>query len=114
LENFVKYVLSTLDHDTLVPRDLPDHIRQRTGSGYPRNPIAKEKAALPDRDLSREPAESLFAGVSWDRLQRDYVLYLLHKNRWNITRAAMEAGVNRSTFDSRMKKLGIQKTRRSE
>jgi transcriptional regulator of acetoin/glycerol metabolism len=40
---------------------------------------------------------------------KNYVLYLLDKNRWNITRAANDAKVNRSTFQSRIKKLGINK-----
>ena len=35
---------------------------------------------------------------------------LLEENRWNVTRAAQKAGVKRSTFDSRMRKLGIKKT----
>jgi transcriptional regulator of acetoin/glycerol metabolism len=52
---------------------------------------------------------SVFAGLSWDQVERAYVRYLLEKNRWHITRAAKEAGVNRSTFDSRMKRLGIRK-----
>ena len=53
--------------------------------------------------------ESPFADYSWEALERDYVLYLLNKNKWNITRAAGDAKMNRSTFNSRMKKLGIHK-----
>jgi transcriptional regulator of acetoin/glycerol metabolism len=53
--------------------------------------------------------ESPFAGYSWEDLEKDYVLYLLNKNKWNITRAALDAKINRSTFDSRMKRLGINK-----
>jgi len=115
LENFVKYILSTLDGGALLPRDLPDHIRRGGDRPVQRpEPGIQETTGSPGRGFSPEPAESSFAGVSWDQLQRDYALYLLHKNRWNITRAATEAGVNRSTFDSRLKKLGIQKTPRSE
>jgi transcriptional regulator of acetoin/glycerol metabolism len=63
---------------------------------------------------SKEPLPSTstgpsFDGYSWEELERAYVLYLLEKNRWHITRAAREAGLNRSTFDSRMKRLGIRK-----
>ena len=56
--------------------------------------------------LSREKAKRSRA---WEDLEKDYVLYLLNKNKWNITRAARDAKINRSTFDSRMKRLGINK-----
>jgi len=46
---------------------------------------------------------------TWEEVERGYVLALLEKCRWNITQAAAKAGVNRSTFDSRIKKLGIRK-----
>lgn len=47
--------------------------------------------------------------MTWDQLERAYTLELLEKHKWNITKAAASAGVNRSTFDSRLKKLGITK-----
>jgi transcriptional regulator of acetoin/glycerol metabolism len=37
------------------------------------------------------------------------VLSLLEKYKWNVTRAASEADLKRTTFTSRMKKLGINK-----
>jgi transcriptional regulator of acetoin/glycerol metabolism len=54
-------------------------------------------------------SDSAFAGYSWRELEKTYVTYLLEKNKWNVTRAASDAGLNRSTFDSRMKRLGIRK-----
>ncbi|MCK5256870.1 MAG: hypothetical protein KAQ81_12645 [Deltaproteobacteria bacterium] len=54
--------------------------------------------------------ESNFAGYRWQELEKDYIIYLLEENRWNVTRASQKAGVKRSTFDSRMRKLGIKKT----
>jgi transcriptional regulator of acetoin/glycerol metabolism len=53
--------------------------------------------------------ESPLADYSWEELETNYVLDLLNRNRWNVTRAAADAKINRSTFHSRMKKLGIQK-----
>ncbi|MCE5333806.1 MAG: hypothetical protein LLG06_04380, partial [Desulfobacteraceae bacterium] len=65
-----------------------------------RNGNGEEKQAAP---------EDFFAGYTWEQLERDYVLYLLAKNKWHVTKAAKDAGLNRSTFDSRMKKLNIRK-----
>jgi transcriptional regulator of acetoin/glycerol metabolism len=50
-----------------------------------------------------------FSDYTWEALEREYVQHLLDKNNWIVTRAAKDAGINRSTFDSRMKKLGIRK-----
>jgi transcriptional regulator of acetoin/glycerol metabolism len=58
---------------------------------------------------TQQSLSTLYEGHTWSELEKAYVLYLLEKNKWHITRAAREAGVNRSTFDSRMKKLGIRK-----
>ena len=110
LENFVKYILSTVDNDIVGVNEIPDHFKNEL---YKRNhknifPL-HEEPIFSANTLSSAAAESPFAGYSWDTLERNYVLYLLNKNRWNITRAAKDAKINRSTFDSRMKKLGINK-----
>ena len=46
---------------------------------------------------------------TWETLEHAYALALLEKFKWNVTKAAKAAGVNRSTFDSRLRKLGITK-----
>jgi transcriptional regulator with GAF, ATPase, and Fis domain len=110
LENFIKYILSTVDTDIVGADDLPDHFKNESYIKNPNNALPPLKQpVLSTGSMSFESAGSPFAGYSWDGLERDYVLYLLNKNRWNITRAAKDAKINRSTFDSRMKKLGINK-----
>jgi len=42
-------------------------------------------------------------------VEKAYALHLLEKHRWHITRAAREAGLSRSTFDSRLKRLGLSR-----
>ena len=46
---------------------------------------------------------------TWEALEHAYALALLEKCKWTVTKAARAAGVNRSTFDSRLRKLGITK-----
>jgi len=65
---------------------------------------------VPSAADHRPAAETLFEGYAWGELERDYVQFLLNKNRWSITRAAQEAQINRSTFASRMARLGIRKS----
>jgi len=111
LENFVKYVLSTIDSDIVSVNEMPDHFKQKEmHPRYAADTVSLHKEPMVSgKSLSSGTAASPFAGYSWKELQKDYVIYLLNKNRWNITRAAGDAKVNRSTFDSRMKNLGINK-----
>ena len=103
LENFVKLVLVTAEGREIRPADLPQSIvdgaRERLAEVRPE--LAASVAA---------PLRDPFTGKDWDTVEREYVLHLLERHRWVISRAAREAGLKRSTFDSRMKRLGISKT----
>ncbi|MDM8516322.1 sigma 54-interacting transcriptional regulator [Desulfobacterales bacterium HSG16] len=50
-----------------------------------------------------------FGDYSWEKLEKEYVLYILKKNRGNISKAAKDAAIKRSTFVSRMKRLDISR-----
>ncbi|MBP8646365.1 MAG: sigma-54-dependent Fis family transcriptional regulator [Syntrophobacteraceae bacterium] len=124
LENFVKHILVIADGDRIRIEDLPVHFTRergkREGRGFqradgestdgpvpaPGGPVSSPGRGPVDGVL---PGNSPFEGCSWEEIERSYVLYLLEKHKWHITRAAKEAGIHRSTFDSRMKKLGIRK-----
>ena len=64
---------------------------------------------MAERSFSKENVDIHFEDYTWAELDKAYVKYLLKKNNWVVTRAARDAGINRSTFDSRMKKLYIKK-----
>ncbi|MBF0228004.1 MAG: hypothetical protein HQK63_00175 [Desulfamplus sp.] len=51
-----------------------------------------------------------FGNQTWDELEENYIRFLLKKNNWNVTWAAKASGLNRSTFASRMRRLGIRKS----
>ena len=61
---------------------------------------------MPGAEKSGLPEEE----VTWDEMERFYVERLLDRHKWNISRAAREAGLKRSTFNSRIKKLGFCKS----
>ena len=108
LENFVKHLLVVVNEDWIAPDDLSAHLEVH---GAPSS-FTHEASLSPRGEAAQATQQSLstlFDGHTWNDLEKAYVLYLLEKNKWHITRAAREAGVNRSTFDSRMKKLGIRK-----
>ena len=103
LENFVRYILSTVDDPTITADHLPDHFKQAP-------PATETPADAPGIEAGpTPPAPIAFSDYTWQALEKAYVEHLLDKNNWVVTRAAQDAGVNRSTFDSRMKRLGIHK-----
>jgi len=117
LENFVKYILSSFENDIVGINDIPDHFKnERYKDTAVRESLPRKDSVYSTNSIyvyspngTYPVDESPFAGYSWEELERNYVLYLLNKNRWNITRAAADAKMNRSTFNSRMIKLGIHK-----
>jgi len=112
LENFIKHILVITPGDLITREDLSNHFVSMTPDAQ--SPAASDgtsKAGERKEAAGKSSTGSLgfFDGYSWEELERDYILYLLEKNKWRITAAAKEAGVNRSTFDSRMKKLDIRR-----
>ena len=102
LENLVRYLLVTASEGMIQPGDLPIHIR-RPGSA-----VSEVEAAVPEAGTG-VGLDTALGRMRWDELEKTYALALLDRCRWNITRAAQEAGVNRSTFASRLRKMGIRK-----
>ena len=108
LENFIRHIIVITPGDLITREDLSNHFISMPPDAHgalEKRPGQKKGQA----EENRAAPGSFFDGYSWEALEREYVLHLLEKNRWHITRAAKEAGVNRSTFDSRMKKLNVRK-----
>ncbi|MCP4576275.1 MAG: hydrogenase, partial [Deltaproteobacteria bacterium] len=110
LENVVRNIMVTTSEETVVVKNLPPWLIKPATVG--KGPF--EKAPVQDSgDIPRSATgvkkDEGFVGHTFKSLEKAYILFLLEKNRWNITRAAADADLNRSTFDSRMKRLGIRK-----
>jgi len=105
MENFVRYLLTTCEALQFDLDDLPGHMLEAEAEPEPEAP-ASLTSLQPQQPAGAPP----LADYTWEALERDYILALMERTRWNISKAAGLAGVNRSTFDSRMRKLGIRKS----
>ncbi|WP_027182708.1 sigma-54-dependent Fis family transcriptional regulator [Desulfovibrio inopinatus] len=111
MENFVKFLLATVGSSIIRPSHLPPQYRNEAPNS-PRPTMAPLAGAAPTLTSSSEMSEVTedpFEGRSWEDVEREYAIYLLEKHKWNVTSAAKEAGLNRSTFDSRLKKLHVER-----
>ena len=111
LENLIRYLLVVVDGPAITRGDLPRHIRQEathpvaSGAGGTTNP-SEQFVPLPNAPGDLTPTE-VFGDLSWEQMEVAYARYLLQKFHWNVTRAAAAAGLNRSTFASRVRRLGL-------
>ena len=96
LENLVKYLWAVSPGRIIGEEHLPPAYRGADGGAGELG--AGERPPLPAED------------ATWDEMEKFYVERLLGKHKWNISRAAREAGLKRSTFNSRIKKLGFCKS----
>jgi transcriptional regulator with GAF, ATPase, and Fis domain len=109
LENFVRYMLVTTESGTITRAHLPAHMAS-IGQRRRRGDWQLTTGPLAESWSGSETTDSLYFGHrTWKDVEREYILYLMDTCRWNITRAARVAAVNRSTFVSRMRRLGIRK-----
>lgn len=100
MENFIRQLVALVPSDTVTVRDLPGRMGKEQARPAKSEPLASEPEPVP---------EAGFGDMTWRQVEHKYCMYLLEKYKWNITRAAKAAGLNRSTFDSRIKKMGISK-----
>ena len=106
MENLVKYLITVTRGDSISTADLA-MILDRTPEGT--------AASGPGRDLPLHEERNEFrnsdslAGYTWEGLEREYIQSLLDQTKWNIAAASRKAGIKRSTFNARMRRLGIRK-----
>jgi transcriptional regulator with GAF, ATPase, and Fis domain len=111
LENLVRYLLVATDNDRITPLDLPVHFTSNRRISPPEKLITEENDRMPvSLRTEHNDNAGYFKNQTWEEIERSYALYLLQKYHWNVTWAARDAGLNRSTFASRMKRLGIKKS----
>lgn len=103
LENLVRYLLATVPGQLIEADAIPPV--QEIGEIRPAGASADD---MPTVQTGATAGLDL-AGYTWETLEYAYAMALLERYKWNVTKAARAAGVNRSTFDSRLRKLGISK-----
>jgi len=105
LENIARYLLVVVDSDVIEPHDLPFFY------DLGKEALPADRAPVVGRPLAAPQAGPglSFGERTWGQVEKAYVHYLLERHNGNVTRAAKAAGINRSTFASRMRKLKVNK-----
>ena len=106
MENLAKFLITVTDVEEIQLSDLPPP--------YNRIPEAPDASPpmeeTPGHEKTRYGEEKDDQGDrSMETMERGHILSLLEATKWNVTAAASLAGIKRTTFSSRMKKLGINR-----
>jgi transcriptional regulator with GAF, ATPase, and Fis domain len=111
LENLIKYLMVVTDGNTIDPDAISLDFETVGTSGdivLPQAPGGDIRVPAP----VTQAGEIDFGNCTWLEVEKKYALYLLGRNSWNVTWAARDSGLNRSTFASRLRRLGIRKQKR--
>jgi two-component system response regulator PilR (NtrC family) len=99
LENVIEQSVISCEGDILEPRHLPPAVTKREfPGGIPIPRTNREFVAL--KRTIREKAVA--------DLEKEFVLEALERNSWNVTRAALDVGMQRPNFQALMRKHEIR------
>ncbi len=104
LVNTMERAVSFAEGELIEPRDLPETLRGEDQQGASRKSSAVGSGPGADADSTFKDAKERWVSS----FERDYVVSLLKKNKWNISHAAREADIDRKYFRKLMKKYGIE------
>jgi transcriptional regulator with GAF, ATPase, and Fis domain len=96
LENAVQAAIIATDTDTITYKDLPEmgelqedpHVSPRTSE-----------------ELKRLKKELRLKAV--EKAEKDFLIHALQRNDWNVTRAAKDVGMQRTNFQTLMRKYSV-------
>ncbi|MBF0497173.1 MAG: sigma-54-dependent Fis family transcriptional regulator, partial [Deltaproteobacteria bacterium] len=98
LENVIKQILVTAaDGDIIDPADIPSRIR----AARKPHPDADDRVETAPGYPTMMPT-AISQILPWDEFQRGYILSVLERTRWSVTKAADLLQLNRSTLFSKM------------
>ncbi|MGD8354007.1 MAG: sigma 54-interacting transcriptional regulator [Pseudomonadota bacterium] len=106
MENLAKYLITVTDGELVHVSDLPPPYSTVTDAQCSYSDQGEPSS--PDAQIGTGIADPL-ADTSLRTAEKRHMLSLLEMTRWNVTAAAGLAGIKRTTFSSRMKKLGIRR-----
>jgi transcriptional regulator with GAF, ATPase, and Fis domain len=95
LENVIQAALIASDTDTLTYKDLPETGAHEVAYGPPKT----------NEELKRLKKALRMKAI--EKVEKDFLIYALKRNDGNVTRAAKEVGMQRTNFQSLMKKYGV-------
>jgi DNA-binding NtrC family response regulator len=100
LENIIHRAVILTKGKTLRPRDIT----------LPESEAAELDVPMTSEELKEKKKELREKSV--EEVERAFILKALERNGWNVTKASQEVGMQRSNFQSLVKKYQLSKPRK--
>jgi DNA-binding NtrC family response regulator len=107
LENLIERAVVLSQDDIIQRRDLELEINEHSW-------VTKDLGYVPRTAEELKNAKQEFRERAVEPLERAFVLSALHRNDWNVTKAAEEVGMLRPNFQALLKKQGLSGRKRLE
>ncbi|MBI9075184.1 MAG: sigma-54-dependent Fis family transcriptional regulator, partial [Desulfatibacillum sp.] len=108
LRNAIERAVILCEGVVITAKEL-EHLRDRAGQGREQGTHAfSGDYKIPETSEELKETKKLIRQQAVERVERDFLAHALEKSNGNITRAAKEAGMQRSNFSNLMKKLGVR------
>ena len=98
LRNVVERAVILCENDQITLKDLPIFSEAGVGQLLDSVPQTNEELKKAKKEIRQKAVK---------QIEKNFILTALEKNDWNVTRAAEETGLQRSNFQSMMKKHRI-------
>lgn len=113
LENFVEKMTVMHPSTTITPKLLLPRMKEEAGvSNSPTEPMTQVSTPSPRQPTMvavPKGAENLPLSEQMQVLQKQQILHALEETGWNVSKAARQLGLKRTTLIEKMRKLGIQR-----
>ncbi|MEX3935207.1 sigma-54-dependent Fis family transcriptional regulator [Paraburkholderia phymatum] len=110
LRNVLRTAAVLCNGDELTTAHLPAWLVQRDKNLHRSRP-GGPAAALPDSDEAADPEDEMDAAAPLNAIlqaEREALLALLDKHRWNVSQVAIALGITRNTLYRKMKRVHIK------
>ncbi|MCG2751674.1 MAG: sigma-54 dependent transcriptional regulator [Desulfobacteraceae bacterium] len=104
LRNVIERAVILADHEEITPKDM--------ALSWESNEVEQMLDMVPETNEEFKKLKKEIREKAVIRIEKNFLLNALTKNKGNVTRAAKNAGLQRSNFQNLMKKHGIKKSSR--
>jgi len=101
LKNTIERLVITAEGKMIRAEDLPEGIRK--------SPNTWENDLVPRTKDELKEVKKQLREAATERIERSFILEALERSEWNITRAAIETGIQRPNFHALMRKHDIRR-----
>jgi two-component system NtrC family response regulator len=102
LKNIVERLVATVDDEMIDEQHLPANL------AGPSRVIDDEDIEIPKNAEELKEAKKRIREIAYEKIEQKFILAALDTANWNVSRAAVDTGMQRTNFHALMRKYGVK------